>query len=82
MTTSKPLWLLAAPVIFLLLWSGGFPIAKLGISHAEPMSFLSLRYALVLVLLLPVAVALRPPLPERRADWVHLAMVGFLIQTI
>ena len=49
MTTSKPLWLLAAPVIFLLLWSGGFPIAKLGISHAEPMSFLSLRYALVLV---------------------------------
>ncbi|WP_395660494.1 DMT family transporter [Aestuariivirga sp.] len=82
MQTAKPLWLIAAPIIFLLLWSGGFPIAKLGIAHAEPMSFLSLRYGLVLVLLLPIAVVLRPPLPERRADWFHLAMVGFLIQTI
>jgi drug/metabolite transporter (DMT)-like permease len=82
MTSNKPLWLLAAPVIFLLLWSGGFSVAKLGISHAEPLSFLSLRYALVLALLLPIAAVLRPPLPQRRADWVHLAIVGFLIQTV
>lgn len=77
---AKPLWLLAAPVIFLLLWSGGFSVAKLGISHAEPLSFLSLRYALVL--LLPIALAIRPPLPERGIDWAHLAIVGFLIQSL
>ena len=82
MTSNKPLWLLAAPVIFLLLWSGGFSVAKLGITHAEPLSFLSLRYALVLALLLPLAAVLRPPLPQRPADWAHLAIVGFLIQTV
>ena len=79
---AKPLWLLAAPVIFLLLWSGGFSVAKLGISHAEPLSFLSLRYALVLALLLPIALVLRPPLPQRGADWAHLVIVGFLIQSL
>ena len=46
--------LVLAPVIFLLLWSGGFSVAKLGISHAEPMSFLSLRYACVCALLAPL----------------------------
>ena len=45
MPTSKPLWLILAPVIFLLLWSGGFSVAKLGIQHAEPLSFLAVRYS-------------------------------------
>lgn len=81
MTLNKPLWLLAAPVIFLLLWSGGFSVAKLGISHAEPLSFLSLRYACVCALLAPLVIILRPPLPQKKMDWVHLAIVGVLIQT-
>ncbi len=80
MTATKPLWLLAAPVIFLLLWSGGFSVAKLGISHAEPLSFLSLRYACVCALLAPLVAIMRPPLPQTRADWMHLAIVGLLIQ--
>jgi drug/metabolite transporter (DMT)-like permease len=57
---SKPLWLVAAPFIFLLLWSGGFSIAKLGLKHAEPLSFLALRYASVLVILLPFPDIMRP----------------------
>lgn len=81
MTSRKPVWLIAAPVIFLLLWSGGFSVAKLGISHAEPLSFLSLRYACVCALLAPLVIILRPPLPQKRMDWVHLAIVGVLIQT-
>ena len=32
MTSRKPLWLLATPVIFLILWSGGFSIAKFGVA--------------------------------------------------
>ncbi len=82
MTIKKPLWLAAAPVIFLLLWSGGFSVAKLGISHAEPLSFLSLRYALVLAIILPLFAVMRPPLPQTPAQWGHLAVVGFLIQTV
>lgn len=81
MTHKKPLWLLAAPVIFLLLWSGGFSVAKLGISHAEPLSFLAVRYACVCALLAPLVPILKPPLPQKTMDWVHIAIVGFLIQT-
>jgi drug/metabolite transporter (DMT)-like permease len=80
MTRHKPLWLLAAPVVFLLLWSGGFSVAKLGISHAEPLSFLAVRYACVCALLAPLVAVLQPPLPPRAMDWVHLAIVGVLIQ--
>ncbi|MFO1121406.1 MAG: DMT family transporter [Hyphomicrobiales bacterium] len=82
MPSSKPLWLVLAPVIFLLLWSGGFSVAKLGLRHVEPMSFLTLRYASVLVILLPLYAILRPPLPRRGVDWLHLLVVGFLIQAV
>ena len=82
MTSQKPAWLLVAPVIFLLLWSGGFSVAKLGISHAEPLSFLSVRYACVCALLAPLVIIMRPPMPQKAMDWVHMAIVGFLIQTL
>lgn len=82
MTNTKPIWLRLAPAIFLILWSGGFSVAKLGILHAEPWSFLSLRYALVLAIILPLLAILRPPLPRQPSEWAHLAIVGFLIQTV
>ncbi len=78
----KPLWLIAAPAIFLLLWSGGFSIAKLGLLHAEPMSFLALRYASVLVIMAPLYFIMRPPLPRQPVQWLHLLVVGFLIQAV
>ena len=40
----RPLWLVAAPSVFLLLWSAGFGVAKLGLQHANPMTLLALRY--------------------------------------
>jgi drug/metabolite transporter (DMT)-like permease len=78
----SPLWLKAGPAIFLLLWSFGFPVAKIGIRHADPLMILTLRYGLVLIVLAPLIVWFRPRLPARRIDWLHLAVVGFLIQTL
>jgi len=80
--TVKPLWLTTAPLVFLLFWSSGFTFAKLGLLYSEPMTFLALRFALVLVVLAPLALMLRPRLPRRAADWVHLAVVGFLVQAV
>ncbi len=77
---TNPPWLRAAPAIFLLLWSGGFSFAKLGLAHAPPLTLLSLRYGLVLLVLLPLFFALRPPLPRRPRDWGHLIVIGFLLQ--
>ncbi len=81
MPPSAP-WTRAAPVLFLLLWSLGFPVAKIGIKAVDPLLFLALRFALVLIVLLPVALWLRPPLPTRGSDWGHQIMVGALIQTL
>jgi len=80
--TARPLWLIAAPVVFLLLWSGGYAVAKVGLEHARPMTILCLRYGLVVVIMGALFAVLRPPLPRRAADWGHLAMVGVLIQSV
>ncbi|MFN4155650.1 MAG: DMT family transporter [Paracoccaceae bacterium] len=80
MTSSRPLWLIAAPAVFLVLWSAGFAIAKVGLDHAEPITILALRYCLVLVVLLPFALTLRPPMPATLRGWLDVAVVGFLIQ--
>ena len=82
MTAPKPLWLALAPVMFLCLWSMGYVVAKIGLKYAEPMTLLVMRYAAVVVIMAVLFLILRPPLPKTRADWGHLAVVGFLIQTI
>lgn len=81
MTTPRPLWLLAAPVVFLILWSAGFAVAKIAVTHAGPLTVLALRYGLVLVLLIPVALVMRPAFPKGRAA-LDVAIVGFLIQVV
>ena len=81
MHPSRPLWLLAAPAIFLILWSAGFAVAKIAVAHAAPLTVLALRYALVLALLIPVALVVRPRFPSARGI-LDVAVVGFLIQVV
>lgn len=81
MTRPRPLWLLAAPALFLILWSAGFAVAKIAVTHAGPLTVLALRYALALALLLPVAAVLRPRFPSVRG-MLDVAVVGFLIQVV
>lgn len=68
----------AAPAIFVLLWSTGFIGARLGLPHAEPFTFLFVRFLIVLAILVPVAIYLsnrRPPL----VVLMHSAIVGVLL---
>ncbi len=76
-------WLVRlSPVLFLLLWSLGFPVAKIGTAHADPLLFLTMRYGLVLAVLAPLVLWLRPDWPSRAVEWLHIAVVGVLIQTV
>jgi drug/metabolite transporter (DMT)-like permease len=77
---THPRWLKAAPALFLLLWSSGFVFLKLGLQYADPLTFLALRYACVVVILIVPALWIRPALPASPRAWLHLAMVGLLIQ--
>lgn len=79
---TRPLWLRAAPVIFLVLWSAGFGVAKLGLDHAPPMTLLALRYGILVLVLLPLALILRVPMPQGWRGWGHVALVGFLVQVV
>lgn len=72
----------AAPYVFLLLWSGGYAFAKMGLAHVEPMTMLALRYALAVVVLLPVALLRRPQWPASGRHWGAVAVTGFLIQCV
>ena len=75
-----PAWLRAAPFIFLVLWSGGFIALKFGLAYADPLTFLALRYLLVVLLLALPFLILRPPLPSTRAAWINLTVVALLVQ--
>lgn len=72
-------WVAAMPVLFVLLWSTGFVVTKYGLPDAPPASFLTWRFVLVIVVLLPIIMLLRAPWPAR-AQAGHLAVAGVLMQ--
>ncbi|MDN5843305.1 MAG: DMT family transporter [Alcaligenaceae bacterium] len=76
----KSSWSTAAPVLFLVLWSSGFVFLKLGLQFADPLTFLALRYAFVVVILLGPLLWIRPSFPRHARQWLHLAVVGVLLQ--
>jgi len=67
------------PGAFVLLWSTGFLGAKLGLPYAEPFTFLFLRFAVLTVILVLVALAFRAPWPRTWAEFGRTALVGFLV---
>lgn len=68
------------PGLFVVLWSTGFIGAKLGLPYAEPATFLVIRFALVLAVLLPLCLVMRAPWPRTGAEFLHMAFAGALIQ--
>jgi len=77
--TREGAWLRAMPVVFVLIWSTGFVVARLGMPHAPPMGFLAWRYALSIVAIGAWIVwSSGVPWPRERAQWLHLAVLGTL----
>ena len=69
----------AMPWVFVLIWSTGFVVARFGMPHAPPMSFLAVRYALSVVCFVVWIRLARVEWPQGGAQWLHLAVVGVLI---
>nr|MBL8456939.1 DMT family transporter [Zoogloeaceae bacterium] len=70
----------AMPFLFVVLWSTGFLGAKYGLPHAEPLTFLLIRYALVIVLMTAIAWAMKAPWPRDWRQVVHIGVTGLLVQ--
>lgn len=71
-------WLAAMPFLFVVIWSTGFIVAKFGLPYAEPLTFLLLRFAGVLLALLPIVILMRAPWPV--GSMRHIAVAGVLVQ--
>ena len=71
-------WLASMPVVFVLIWSTGFIVARFGMPHAPPFGFLAWRYALSVVGLMLWALAARVTWPSRD-QWRHLGVTGILM---
>lgn len=67
------------PLFFVLLWSTGFIGARLGLPHAPPLTFLLIRYLLVIGLMACIAMLTRAPWPQRRSEWLHIGISGLLL---
>jgi drug/metabolite transporter (DMT)-like permease len=72
-------WLRAMPVVFVLIWSTGFVVARFGMPHAPPMTFLAWRFLFSIACLLVWAWLARASWPQGRAQWGHLAVAGILM---
>ena len=68
----------AAPAVFVVLWSSGFIGTKYGLSGAEPLTFLAIRMAYVVVLLAVIIAIWRPKWPNLR-EAAHSAVAGMLV---
>ncbi|MHA6792595.1 DMT family transporter [Pseudonocardia bannensis] len=69
----------ATPFLFVIIWASGFVVAKYAAPYAEPLSFLLLRYAGVVVLMGVLAVIARATWPRWRQAG-HIAVAGIGIQ--
>src|SRR5882757_4095609 len=67
-----------APAIFVVLWSTGFIATKYVINNAEPLSYLAIRMALVVVVMAVIAAVARPKWPDRIGVF-HSAVAGILV---
>ena len=72
-------WIKAMPVVFVLIWSTGFIVARFGMPQSPPMKFLAVRYALSILCFLPWIVLAKVPWPVKRVQWRHLAVTGVLM---
>ena len=72
-------WIKAMPVVFVLIWSTGFIVARYGMPHAPPFGFLTIRYLLSILCFGIWIVWARVAWPRDRAQWWHLSVTGILM---
>ena len=68
----------AAPVLFVLLWSTGFIGARYGLPYIEPLTFLAVRMALVVLIVAAIAIIGRARVPNAR-EVQHALVAGSLV---
>ena len=72
-------WVRAMPAVFVLIWSTGFIVARFGMPHSPPFSFLLIRYLLSMACFVPWILWAKVAWPQNRAQFLHLSVTGILM---
>lgn len=70
------------PLLFVAIWATGFVMARLVAPHAEPMTFLALRFGAAAAILSAVALIARAPWPRTSRAWLDAIGIGLLLQGV
>lgn len=68
----------AAPVVFVLMWATGFVVARLSAPHADPLTFLGIRFPIAGALFALIAVVLAAPWPGAKQAF-HASVAGIFL---
>jgi drug/metabolite transporter (DMT)-like permease len=69
----------SAPALFVLLWSTGFIGARYGLPYIEPLTFLAVRMAFVVVIMAAIAIIGNVQWPDRN-EVGHSLVAGSLVR--
>ncbi len=67
---------------FVAIWGSGFIATKIALQHAAPLTFLSIRFALGMVCLIPFVWLTRPLWPATRIEFAHVVVAGLLMHAV
>jgi drug/metabolite transporter (DMT)-like permease len=80
--TTDVLFRRAAPALFVFLWSTGWIVARYSAEYADPLTFLSARYACAGAVLFVYALIAGARWPATPQDFAHAAFSGVLLHAI
>lgn len=67
---------------FVTVWGSGFIATKIGLLHAAPFTFLSLRFIFGLLCLIPLVLIVKPRWPSGRGEVGHIIVAGLLMHAV
>ncbi len=79
MTGRRNVAVVGAFLTLSVIWSSTWLAIKIGLRDLPPISYVALRFAIAIPILLAISVGRRRLTPPRRADWALLAFTGLLM---
>ena len=67
---------------FVTIWGSGFLATKVGLMYAAPFTFLTLRFMLGVICLIPLVVLTRAPWPGTQREFMHVVVAGLFMHVL
>jgi drug/metabolite transporter (DMT)-like permease len=69
----------AVYILTCLIWSTVWLFIKIAVTEVPPVSFAAMRLIIAILVMVPITLAVRTPLPKKRRDWLMIAGTGVLL---